>query len=131
MKRARLLPRVAAAGLVLSSCGVYVPTEPAYRTTLKITVTQCDLGGSVELVIDGQAGPYPTLPTPGEITLEIGPGPHNLTYRRNNQEVGGNIGGDPLEVLRHLSSGETMRITTIDPPWACIAGPGARLSGVR
>jgi hypothetical protein len=131
MKRMHVLPGLAAATLILSSCGVYTATEPANLTTLKITVTRCDLGGGVELVLDGLAGPYPTLPTPGEITMQIGPGPHSLTYRRNNQDLGGNIAGDPLGTLRHLGPGETTRITTIDPPWACIAAPGARLSGVR
>lgn len=127
MKRAYLLLGLAAATLILSSCGVYIPAEPAYRTTLKITVTQCDLGGSVDLVLDGLAGPYPTLPTPGEITMQIGPGPHSLTYRRNNRDLGGFIADDPLDALRHLSPGEVTRITAIDPPWACIAAASTGL----
>ena len=131
MKRAHVLPGLAAATLILSSCGVYTATEPANLTTLKITVTRCDLGGSVDLVLDGLAGPYPALMTPGEITMQIGPGPHTLTYRRNNQEIAGNTAGDPFEMLRTLAPRETAVISTIDPPWACVAAPGARLFGAR
>jgi len=126
MKLSHAFPGLAAATLILSSCGIYTATEPTNLTTLKITVTRCDLGGSVDLVIDGNAGPYPALPTPGEITMQLGPGPHNLTYRRNNQEFGGNIAGDPFDVLRHLGPRETAVISTIDPPWACVAAPGVR-----
>ena len=131
MKGARVLPGLAAATLILSSCGVYTATEPNDRTTLKVTVTKCDLGGSVDLVIDGLMGPYPALPTPGEITLQVGPGPHRLTYRRDNRDLAEDIAGDPFETLRHLGPGEVTRISTIDPPWACVAAPGARTSGVR
>ena|SRR5664279_4795439 len=126
MKRTHVLPGLAAASLILSSCGVYTATEPANLTTLKITVTRCDLGGSVELVLDGLAGPYPALMTPGTITMQIAPGPHALSYRRNNQEFGGNIAGDPFDMLRHLGPRETAVISTIDPPWACVAAPGVR-----
>jgi hypothetical protein len=121
MNRFHALARLAAATLVLSSCGIYTATEPANRSTLKITVTRCDLGGSVELVLDGLAGPYPALSTPGEITMQIGPGPHRLTYRRNGQEFGGSIAGDPFDSLRSLGPGEITRIAAIDPPWACVA----------
>ena len=131
MKRALVLPGLAAATLFLASCGFHTTTEPANLTTLKITVTKCDLGGSVELVLDGLAGPYPALATPGEIAMQISPGPHTLTYRRGNQTFGGNIPGDPFDTLQHLGPRETAVITAIDPPWACLAAPGARLTGLR
>ena len=131
MKRAHVLPGLAAAALALSACGVYTATEPANLTTLKITVTRCDLGGSVDLVLDGLAGPYPALQTPGEITMQIAPGPHTFTYRRNKQDIGGNTASDPFEMLRHLAPRETAVISAIDPPWACVAASGPRLSSVR
>jgi hypothetical protein len=126
MKRTHVLPGLAAASLILSSCGVYTATEPTNRSTLKVTVTRCDLGGSVEIVVDGNAGPYPVLSTPGEITMLLGPGAHTLTYRRDNREFGPNLAGDPFDLLRSLGPRETAVINAIDPPWACVAASSAR-----
>ena len=131
MNRFHAITGLAAATLVLSSCGIYTATEPTNRSTLRISVTRCDLGGSVEIVVDGNAGPYPSLSTPGEITMELGPGPHNLTYRRDGGGLGGNIAGDPFDLLRGLAPRETAVINAVDPPWACVAAAAARSSGLR
>jgi hypothetical protein len=117
--------------LFLSSCGIYTTTEPTNRSTLKVSVTRCDLGGSVEIVVDGNAGPYPMLSTPGEITMALGPGAHTLTYRRDGREFGANITGDPFDLLRTLAPRETAVINAVDPPWACVTASGARSSGLR
>jgi ABC-type Fe3+-hydroxamate transport system substrate-binding protein len=110
--------------VLLAACGSS-PTEPTSsqgpRTTVKITVTKCDLGGSVVVLSDGGSAPI-TLPTPGEATLSLTPGPHSLSYQRGNQVFGGNVIGtaDPLGTI---PPGATASIVLVDPPGACFAAP--------
>lgn len=113
-----------AGAILLVACGTS-PTEPTIaqgpRTTLKITVTQCDLGGSVVVSADGFGNAPVTLLTPGEATLSLTPGPHSLSFQRGNQVFGGNVvGGDPLSAI---APGATASITLVDPPGACMAVP--------
>lgn len=115
----------AAAGVILLvACGTS-PTEPTNaqspRTTLKITVTKCDLGGSVVVSADGFGNAPVTLLTPGQATLSLTPGPHFLSYQRGNEVFTANIvGGDPLSTI---APGATASIALVDPPGACMAVP--------
>lgn len=122
MKRALFL---AAAALVVSSlpsCGAS-PSEPQAasqaRTTLKITVTECHLAGSVVVRADGPGNEPATLPTPGEVTLFLTPGPHSLTFQRGNEVFAANAVG-ALDPLASIGAGGTASITLVDPPAACM-----------
>ena len=110
-----------AAALVACSSSPTEPTSQAARTTLRITVSRCDLGGSV--VVRADDGTSATLMTPGEATLMLTPGPRSLSYQRNDQVFGGNVsvaGGmtDPLGAIPPCG---TASIVLVDPPGACIA----------
>ena len=92
-----------AGATALIACGS-TPTEPssqAARTTLRITVTRCDLGGSV--VVRADDGTSATLMTPGEATLMLSPGPRSLSYQRGNEVFGGNasVGSGMTDPLGH------------------------------
>ena len=117
---------ITAVTVLLVACGSS-PTEPTSsqgpRTTVKITVSRCDLGGSVVVLSDGGSAPV-TLPTPGEATLSLTPGPHSLSYQRGNQVFGGAVNvigtADPL---RAIPPGATASIVLVDPPGACFVAP--------
>jgi hypothetical protein len=117
-----------AGAILLVACGSS-PTEPTNaqspRTTLKITVTQCDLGGSVLVLTDGPGNAPATLPTPGEVTLSLTPGPHSLSFQRGNQVFAGTVvaGSEMADPLGAIPPGATASITLVDPPGACMAVP--------
>jgi hypothetical protein len=118
----RNLSRLACAGaaLTLVACGSS-PTEPdassmVRQTTLRMVVTACNLGGSIE--VGTEMGVLGTLPTPGEATFHLPPGPHALTYRRGNETFGGALlPGDPLG---QVAPGATASIVVTDPPGVCM-----------
>lgn len=122
MKRALLLPVAAIVGSSLLSCGSS-PTEPnamsQARTTVKITVTRCDLDGSVVVRADGPGNEPATLPTPGEATLYLTPGPHSLTFQRGNDVFAASVVG-ALDPLASIPAGGTASIALVDPPAACM-----------
>lgn len=112
-----------AAATTISACGSS-PTEPssnAARTTLRITVSRCDLGGSV--VVHADDGTNATLMTPGEVTLMLAPGPRSIWYQRGIDSFGGNVNvpGGVTDPLRAISPGSTASIVLVDPPGACTA----------
>lgn len=122
MKCARSLLLAAVAGAVVG-CGSS-PTEPASssaRTTLRIVVHQCDLGGSV--VVRADDGTNGTLMTPGELTLMLTPGPHSVSYQRGNEVFGGSVStsGGTIDPLHAIPPGSTASIALVDPPGACTA----------
>lgn len=123
----RLLPlALAAAALALAACGSS-PTEPTSsasgpRTSLKITVTTCGLGGSVDVWAD--SGMLGTLPTPGEATFSLPPGPHQLTqFRRGTDMYGWAALPTTIDPLGQIPMGSTATISIVDPFWACVAHP--------
>ncbi len=124
----RVASRLAAAAgaILLVACGTS-PTEPTNvqgpRTTLKITVTQCDLGGSVLVLVDGAGNASATLLTPGEVTLSLTPGPHSLSFQRGNQVFAADIPALGGNSLNTLPPGATASISFVDPPGACMAAP--------
>ncbi len=125
MRHIRSSVVIASVTALLAACGSS-PTEPTntqgLRTTVKITVTTCELGGSVVVLSDGGGAPV-TLLTPGEATLSLTPGPHSLSYQRGNQVFGGDvllIGGNTLGTL---PPGTTASIAILNPPGACMAAP--------
>jgi hypothetical protein len=87
-------------------------------TSLKIIVTTCDLGGSV--FVGTESASLGMLPTPGEATFLLSPGPHHLTFKRGNEMFGGEVLGvdDPLA---SLAPGATAAIVLRDPGVACFA----------
>jgi hypothetical protein len=114
---------VFAVAAAVVACGSS-PTEPssnAARTTLRITVSRCDLGGSV--VVRADDGTYATLMTPGEATLMLAPGPRSLSYQRGNEVFGGSVSvsGGMTDPLGAIPPGSTASIVLVDPPGACIA----------
>ena len=114
---------VFAAAATIVACGSS-PTEPssnAARTTLRITVSQCALGGSV--VVRADDGTYATLMTPGEATLMLAPGPRALSYQRGIDMFGGNVNvsGGMTDPLGAIPPGSTASIVLVDPPGACTA----------
>lgn len=119
---------ITAVGVLLGACGS-TPTEPTNasgpRTTLKITVTKCDLGGSVVVKADGFGNTPGTLFTPGEATLSLTPGPHSLSFQRGNQVFGGTVlvAGGAADPLGAIPPGATASIALVDPPGACLAVP--------
>jgi hypothetical protein len=119
---------ITAASVLLGACGSS-PTEPANtsgpRTTLNITVTKCDLGGSVVVTADGFGNTPATLLTPGAVTLSLTPGPHTLTFQRGNQVFAANILGlgGAADALAAIPPGATAAITVVDPVGACLALP--------
>jgi hypothetical protein len=122
MKLLRLTLAIAAAATLLACTSS--PTEPtsqSARTTLKITVTQCNLGGSV--VVRADDGNSANLMTPGEANLLLSPGPHTLSYQRGNETFGGNAsaGSGMTDPLGAIPPGGTASIVLIDPLGACIA----------
>ena len=120
--RHRIVSRSACsiAALALAACGSS-PTEPTMsavgpQTTLRIVVTKCDLVGSV--IVATESAMLGTLPTPGEATFFLPPGPHSLQFRRGNQEfAGSDISQD---ALRSLAPGATASIVAMDPLGACM-----------
>lgn len=126
MRRALLLPAIALCAGSFLACGSS-PTEPnstpQARTTLKITVTKCDLGGSVVVRPDGPGNDPATLLTPGEVTLHLTPGPHSLTYQRGNDVLAAGPGG-AIDPLASIPAGGTASIALLDPPAACLAVAG-------
>ncbi|MBK9088563.1 MAG: hypothetical protein IPL90_05770 [Holophagales bacterium] len=123
MKRALLLAVAALVASSLPSCGAS-PTESnavsQARTTLKITVTECHLAGSVVVRADGPGNEPATLPTPGEVTLYLTPGPHSLTFQRADEVFAANAVG-ALDPLASIAAGGTAFITLVDPPAACMS----------
>ncbi len=118
----------AAGAILLVACGTS-PTEPTNtqgpRTTLKITVTKCDLGGSVLVLVDGPGNAPATLLTPGEATLTLTPGPHTLSFQRGNEVFASTVvrGDELVNPLGAIPPGGTASITLVDPLGACMAGP--------
>lgn len=108
------------AALALAACGSS-PTEPTMsaagpQTTLRIVVTKCDLGGSV--IVATESAMLGTLPTPGEATFFLSPGPHSLNFQRGNQVFGGS--DTSQDALRSLAPGTTASIVAMDPLGACM-----------
>ena len=126
MRRALLFPAVTLCALPFLACGSS-PTEPnstpQAQTTLKITVTKCDLGGSVVVRADGAGNDPVTLETPGEVTLRLTPGPHSLTFQRGNDVFAASPGG-AMDPLASIPAGGTASIALLDPPAACLAVAG-------
>ena len=116
---------LAGAALLVPGCGDS-PTEPSAaplaRTTLRITVTACSLGGTVVVQADGTGNEPATLATPGEVTLKLTPGPHSLSFRRGDHVFSGNTSGT-LDPLGSIPAGATTSILLVDPPAACMATP--------
>lgn len=116
-------PLVFAAAATIVACGSS-PTEPSSntaRTTLRITVSRCDLGGSV--VVRADDGTYGTLMTPGEVTLMLAPGPRSVSYQRGNDVFGGNVSasGGMTDPLSAIPPGSTASVALVNPPGACTA----------
>ena len=113
------------AALALAACGSS-PTEPTMsavgpQTTLRIVVTKCDLGGSV--IVATESAILGMLPTPGEATFFLSPGPHSLIFQRGNQVFGGPaiVGLYLQDALQKIAPGGTASIVATDPPGACFA----------
>ena len=114
---------VFAAAATIVACGSS-PTEPSSnsaRTILRITVSRCDLGGSV--VARADDGTYATLMTPGEATLMLTPGPRSIAYQRGHDVFGGTVSSGMADPLGAIPPGSTASIVLVDPPGACIAVP--------
>jgi len=133
MNRALFRTAVAVGALPILACGSS-PTEPSSvpqaRTTVRITVTACSLGGSVVVRADGPGNDAATLPTPGEVTLSLTPGPHALTYQRGDDVFAANPVGAP-DPLGSIPAGGTASVTLVDPPQACMALAGQSLAATR
>jgi hypothetical protein len=116
-----LLVFAAAAAVVACGSSPTEPTSSSARTTLRITVHSCDLGGSV--VVRADDGTYATLMTPGEVTLMLTPGPRSVSYQRGTDVFGGNVSasGGMIDPLRAIPAGSTASIVLVNPPGACSA----------
>ena len=130
MKRARLLPGLTAIALdLLFVWRVHGQREWRTAPTLKITVTQCDLGEVSISSSTGSWGPYPTLPQlPVRSRCRSVPlPPFDLPARQpgsRREQPGPTPGDTPVD----LGPGEVTRISAIDPPWACISRRLAHVS---